>query len=66
MNKLPVAAILYDFDKTLSPKDMQEYSVIEELGVAPGIAPTLATVVNILLQIVISYPAMKFWIMPET
>ena len=35
MNKLPVAAILYDFDKTLSPKDMQEYSVIEELGVAP-------------------------------
>ena len=35
MKNLPVAAILYDFDKTLSPKDMQEYSVIEELGVAP-------------------------------
>ena len=27
---------------------------------------TLATVVNVLLQIVISYPAMKFWIMPQT
>ena len=35
-------------------------------GLSPAIAPTLATVVNVLLQIVISYPAMKFWIMPQT
>ena len=35
-------------------------------GISPAIAPTLATVVNVLLQIVISYPAMKFWIMPQT
>ena len=41
-------------------------SFFVELGVAPGIAPTLATVVNMLLQIVISSPAMKFCIMPET
>ena len=36
MEKRPVAAVLYDFDKTLSPKDMQEYSVIPELGMDPA------------------------------
>lgn len=28
-------AILYDFDKTLSPKDMQEFSFIPSLGIEP-------------------------------
>ena len=28
----PIAAILYDFDKTLCPKDMQEYQFIPSLG----------------------------------
>jgi len=32
MNKKPIVAIMYDFDKTLSPKDMQEYGFISELG----------------------------------
>jgi ATP-dependent protease ClpP protease subunit len=32
MNKKPIVALMYDFDKTLSPKDMQEYGFISELG----------------------------------
>lgn len=35
------------------------------LGIASGIAPTLANAVNIAVQVALSYPAMKFWIMPE-
>lgn len=31
----PVAAILYDFDKTLCTRDMQEYSFIPDLGITP-------------------------------
>lgn len=34
MNK-PVIALLYDFDKTLSPRDMQEYGFIEGIGMTP-------------------------------
>ena len=32
MKKKPVVAILYDFDKTLCTKDMQEYTFIPNLG----------------------------------
>lgn len=35
------------------------------IGVPAGVAPTLANIVNILMQVVISYPAMKFWVMPD-
>ena len=31
---LPITAIMYDFDKTLSPKDMQEYAFIPEVGLS--------------------------------
>lgn len=34
-------------------------------GVPEGFAPTCANGLNILVQVVISYPAMKFWIMPK-
>lgn len=34
MIKRPVAAILYDFDKTLCTRDMQEYSFIPDLGLS--------------------------------
>ena len=30
-----------------------------------ALAPTLANVLNILVQVVLSYPTMKFWIMPN-
>ncbi len=31
----PIVAIMYDFDKTLSPRDMQEYGFIPEIGMTP-------------------------------
>lgn len=34
-------------------------------GLPKGLAPTLANVLNIIVQVVLSYPAMKFWIMPQ-
>ena len=36
-----------------------------EHGVPSGVAATAASVVNTLIAIVVSYPALKFWIMPE-
>ena len=33
-DKNPVVAILYDFDKTLCTKDMQEYAFIPSLGLS--------------------------------
>ncbi len=35
MDKKPIVAILYDFDNTLSTRDMQEYSFIPDLGMTP-------------------------------
>ena len=32
MNNLPIVAIMYDFDRTLCTKDMQDYSFIPSLG----------------------------------
>lgn len=33
--KKPIVALMYDFDKTLSTKDMQEYGFIPEIGMSP-------------------------------
>lgn len=35
------------------------------VGVPKGLALTLANIVNIVVQVVLSYPTMKFWIMPK-
>ncbi len=35
-DKAPIFAIMYDFDRTLSPKDMQEYQFIPSLGMEPS------------------------------
>lgn len=32
----PIVALIYDFDKTLSPKDMQEYGFLPGIGVEPN------------------------------
>ena len=32
MNKTPIVAFLYDFDKTLCTTDMQDYAFIPSLG----------------------------------
>ena len=40
-------------------------SFFVKMGASEGIAPTLANIVNIIMQVAISYPLMKFWIMPE-
>lgn len=39
---------------------------LTSLGIPGGITPTLANIVNILVQVALSYPAMKFWIMPKS
>ncbi|WP_099467122.1 GtrA domain-containing protein [Konateibacter massiliensis] len=36
-----------------------------QMGIPTGLAPTLANVLNIFVQVVLSYPTMKFWIMPK-
>ncbi|MFA9378285.1 MAG: HAD family hydrolase [Lachnotalea sp.] len=35
MEQKPIVAMMYDFDKTLSPKDMQEYAFIPGVGMNP-------------------------------
>lgn len=37
-----------------------------EIGMPQALVPTFANIVNILVQVGLSYPAMKFWIMPKT
>lgn len=38
---------------------------LTKIGMSAGLVPTVANVINILVQVVLSYPTMKFWIMPK-
>ena len=40
-------------------------TLLVNIGIPQGVVPTLANIVNILVQVVLSYPTMKFWIMPK-
>lgn len=40
-------------------------AVFVGIGISKRLAPTLANVVNIVVQVILSYPTMKFWIMPK-
>lgn len=40
-------------------------TLLVQCGIPQGIVPTLANLVNIVVQVALSYPAMKFWIMPK-
>ena len=35
-------------------------------GMGAGISGTIASVVNILLAVIVSYPLLKFWVMPKS
>ena len=34
MKDMPIVALMYDFDRTLSPRDMEEYAFIPGLGMS--------------------------------
>ncbi len=58
-----LAAVLVVISAALPPYSQ---ALFVAWGVPQSLAPTLANLVNILVQVVVSYPAMKFWIMPKT
>ena len=37
--------------------------LLVRVGISQALAPTIANIINIVVQVVISYPTMKFWIM---
>lgn len=57
-----LAAVLVIVSAALPAYSQQFFAGI---GVPKGLVPTLANILNIVVQVVISYPAMKFWIMPK-
>ncbi len=61
--KYIILAVILVIVSAALPAYSQSFFV--NIGVSQGFAPTLANVVNIVVQVVLSYPLMKFWIMPK-
>ncbi|MDO4305372.1 MAG: GtrA family protein [Eubacteriales bacterium] len=61
--KYIVVAVMLVIVSAALPAYSQAFFV--NIGISSGLAPTLANVVNIVVQVVINYPAMKFWVMPD-
>ena len=61
--KYAILAVVLVIVSTALPAYSQ--TTLMALGVPAALAPTLANVVNIVVQVTVSFPAMKFWIMPE-
>lgn len=61
--KYVLLAIVLIIVSTALPAYSQDWFL--DLGVPEVFVPTLANILNIGVQVVISYPAMKFWIMPN-
>ena len=60
--KYAVLAVVLVLVSTALPAYSQGWLI--GLGIPQGVVPTLANILNILVQVVISYPTMKFWVMP--
>lgn len=62
--KYIILAVLLVIISAALPAYSQDF--LADMGMREGLVPTLANAVNIVVQVVISFPLMKFWIMPET
>ena len=60
--KYIVLAVVLVLVSAALPAYSQSFFV--NIGISEALAPTLANVLNILVQVVLSYPTMKCWIIP--
>lgn len=61
--KYALLAVILVLVSAALPAHSQEMFL--QMGFPPVLVPTLANLVNIVVQVVLSYPTMKFWIMPR-
>ena len=61
--KYAVLAVLIVVVNLVLPGYVQDFCV-NSLGLSSGLAATVASVVNTLLAVVVSFPLLKFWIAP--
>lgn len=61
--KYVILAVLIIVVNLLLPGYVTDFC-IQTLGFGSGLSATIASVVNTLLAVIVSYPLLKFWIMP--